>query len=167
MKRTVLFSRCLLSLSLLGPAPLAARADVPSYLFVPLPTPLKLPPGNVETLPLNHEGSFFGDQFRIVDCSPDVTPAFPGDTPADEVRFGICGNQLFGGPALFDSHLAGNLTIEFFPTSATTAHFVVTMHVLYGDDGTVTAPLGYNFPVKFNSVSDAMQLSQGDVDLST
>src|SRR5438105_93611 len=147
MKRMVLFSRWLVSVSLLGfglldLAPFAARADVPTYLFDPLPTPLKLPPGNVETLPLNHEGSFFGDQFRIVDCSPDVTPAFPGDTPADEVRFGICGNQLFGGPALFDSHLAGNLTIEFFPTSATTAHFVVSMHVLYGDDGTVTAPLG-------------------------
>jgi hypothetical protein len=167
MKRKVLFSRCLLSLSLLGPAPFAARADVPTYLFDPLPTPLKLPPGNVETLPLNHEGSFFGDQFRIVDCSPDVTPAFPGNTPADEVRYGVCGNQLFGGPALFDSHLAGNLTIEFFPTSATTAHFVVSMHVLYGDDGTVTAPLGYNFPVKFNTVSDALQLSQGDLDLST
>ena len=167
MKRIVLFSRCLLSLSLLGLAPFAARADVPLYLFDPLPTPLKLPPGNVQTLPLNHDGSFFGDQFRIVDCSPDVTPAFPGDTPADEVRFGTCGNQLFGGPALFDSHLRGSVTIEFFPTSATTAHFVVNLHVLTGDDGTVTAPLGYNFPLKFNTVSDTMQLSQGDVDLAT
>ena len=58
--------------------PFAAQADSPTYIFDPLPTPLVLPPGNVETLPLNHMGSFFGDQFRIVDCSPDVTPSFPG-----------------------------------------------------------------------------------------
>src|SRR5580692_1050539 len=166
MKRTVLFFPCLLSLSLLG-LPFAARADVPLYLFDPLPTPLKLPPGNVQTLPLNHDGSFFGDQFRIVDCSPDVTPAFSGETIAAEVGFGTCGNQLFGGPALFDSHLQGNLSFQFYPTSATTAHFVVQQHTLTGDNGTVTAPLGYSFPVVENTVSDALILSSGDVDLTT
>ena len=115
-----------------------------------------LPPGNVETLPINHDLSFYGDQFRIVDCAPDVTPAFPSETIAAEVGFGTCGNQLFGGPALFDSHLQGNLTIQFFPISATTAHVVVQQHTLTGDDGTVTAPLGYSFPVTFNQVSDTL-----------
>ena len=144
-----------------------ARADTPTYIFDPLPTPLKLPPGLVETLPLNHDGSFFGDQLRAVDCSPDVTPAFPGDTPADEVRFGTCGNQLFGGVAIIDSHLTGSLTIQFFPTGPTTAHFVVTQNVLKGDDAVLAAPMGFTMPVKFNQVSDAQPLSSGDVDLTT
>lgn len=161
MKITLL---CSVLLSLI---PVAVRADNPIYLFDALAKPLVLPAGNVETLPVNHDGSFYGDQFRIVDCSPDVVPAFPGDTAAQEVPFGTCGNQLFGGPALFDSHLQGNLTIQFFPTGPTTAHFVVSQGTMVGDDGTVTAPLGYNFPVSHNTVSDALILSSGDVDLTT
>jgi hypothetical protein len=159
--------KALLSICLLGLASVVAKADNPTYIFDPLPRPLVLPPGGTETLPLNHTGSFYGDQFRIVDCSPDVTPAFPGDTAANEAVFGTCGNLLFGGPALFDSHLAGNLTIQFNRTSATTAHFIVFMGTLHGDNGTVTAPLGYNFPVAFNTVSDALTLSSGDLDLTT
>ena len=162
MKLTVLLSVCVMSL-----APIAALADSPTYIFDPLPTPLVLPPGNVETLPINHDLSFFGDQFRIVDCAPGVTPAFPGETIDTEAHFGTCGNQLFGGPALFDSHLQGNLTIQFYPTSATTAHFVVQQHSLTGDNGTVTAPLGYSFPVFYNQVSDGLILSSGDVDLTS
>jgi len=178
MKLTILFSRLAnwnslarltapVALCFLGLLPFGARADNPTYIFDPLPVPLKLPKGNVETIQINHDGSFFGDQFRIVDCSPDVTPAFAGDTEAVEVEFGICGNQLFGGPALFDSHLNGVLVIRFFPTGPTTAHFTVSMGQLLGDDGTVTAPLGYNFPVSHNSVSDALLVSQGDLDLTT
>ena len=49
------------ALSLLCLVPFAARADLPTYLFDRLPTPLKLPPGDVETLPLNHDGSFYGE----------------------------------------------------------------------------------------------------------
>jgi len=71
MKTFAFFSICLLAL-LTG----VASADQPNYIFEPLPKPLKLPPGNVETLPLNHGASFYGDQFRIVDCSPDTPPAF-------------------------------------------------------------------------------------------
>src|SRR5215475_3036690 len=120
----------LISLCLLVAAVPLAQADVPLLIFDKLPVPLKLPPGLVETLPLNRQGSFFGDALRAVDCSPDVTPAFPGDTYVQEVRFGICGNQLFGGVAMTDSHLTGNITIQFFPTSDTTAHFVVTHGIL-------------------------------------
>ena len=182
MKRTVLFSqfrpagvgqcqlrssRTIFALSLLCLAPFAARADQSLYIFDPLPTPLKLPAGNVEIMPVNHDGSFYGDQFRIVDCSPDVIPAFPGDTAAQEVVFGTCGNQLFGGPAIFDSHLTGNLTIQFFPTSATTAHFTVSQHVPVGDNGVLAAPLGYNFPILNSTVSDTLALSSGDLDLTT
>lgn len=102
-----------------------------------------------------------------MDCSPDVIPAFPGDTIAQEVPYGTCGNELFGGLAIIDSHLKGNLTIQFFPTSATTAHFVVTQHVLTGDDAMLQAPMGFTLPVKSNQVSDGLILSSGDVDLTT
>src|SRR5262249_39219204 len=124
------------------------RADLPKYIFDPLPVPLKLPPGLVETLPLNRDASFFGDQMRVVDCSPAVPAAFPGDTPADEVRYGTCGNQLFGGLLMTDSRLTGSLTIRFFPTSPTTAHFVVTQNVLLGEDGELVGPQGYRFPMR-------------------
>jgi hypothetical protein len=162
MKLTVI-----LSLIVLGLIPAVSSADVATYIFDPLPVPLKLPPGNVETLPLNHDGSYFGDQLRAVDCSPDVTPAFPGDTALDEVRYGTCGNQLFGGVAIIDSHLKGNITIQFFPTSANKAHFVVQQHVLAGDDATLAAPQGFSMPVTGNQVADALTLSSGDVDLTT
>ena len=152
---------------LLGWAAGTALADQPVYIFDPLPKPLKLPPGLVETLPLNHDGSFFGDQMRIVDCSPIVPVAFLGDTPAEEARFGICGNQYFGGTLMTDSHLQGNITIQFYPTGPTTAHFVVTQHVMKGDDGELDGPLGYSFPLKLNQVSDALTLSSGDLDLTT
>lgn len=163
IKSAIPVSLCILLALTAGPA----RADVPGYIFDKLPEPLKLPPGLVQTLPLNHEGSYFGDQLRAVDCSPAVPVAFPGNTWEDEVRYGTCGNQLFGGMAMTDSHLTGSLTFQFFPTSATTAHFVVTQNLLTGDDGVLTAPLGYNMPVKGNRVSDALTLSSGDVDLTT
>ncbi len=156
-----------LAVCVMGLLPIAAQADPPIFLFDRLPVPLKLPAGNFETLSLNHDGSYYGDQFRLVDCSPDVTPAFPGETAAQEVVFGTCGNQLFGGAALFDSHLRGNITIQFFPTGPTTAHFVVIQHTLTGDNAILSAPLGYKFPIVQNQVSDAMVLSSGDLDLTT
>ncbi len=161
MNRLAVLTTCLTVLAAF------ANADQPTYIFDPLPKPLVLPPGNIETLPINHDGSFYGDQIRIVDCTPDLTPAFSGETAADEVKYGTCGNQLFGGPAMFDSHLRGNITIQFTPTGPTTAHFTVSQHVLTGDDGTVTAPLGYNFPIVNSTVSDVLQISSGDVDLTT
>lgn len=142
-----------------------AFADAPVVIFDPLPVPLVLPPGNVETLSLNHQGSFFGDALRAVDCANYVAPAFSGDTYLQEVPYGTCGNQLFGGVVMTDSHLSGNLTIQFFPTGPTTAHFVVTQGVMKGDDGVLSAPVGYNLPVKSNQVSDALILSSGDLDL--
>jgi hypothetical protein len=144
-----------------------ALADPPVYIFDPLPTPLILPAGNIETLPLNHQASFFGDAPKIVDCSSTVPVAFAGDTIAKEVEYGTCGNELFGGALLLDSHLTGTLKIQFTPTSPTTAHFVVTQGLILGDDSIVSAPLGYTFPVRNNQVSDGTVLSSGDLDLTT
>jgi hypothetical protein len=165
-RRSALAASCV-SVCLLGWGTGVARADEPLLIFDPLPQPLKLPPGLTETLPLNHEGSYFGDALRAVDCADGVTPAFAGDTIADEVRFGTCGNQFFGGVVMTDSHLTGSVTIQFFPTGPTTAHFVVSQGVMKGDDSVLSAPLGYSLPVKSNQVSDALTLSSGDLDLTT
>ncbi len=142
-------------------------ADEPLLIFDPLAKPLVLPKGNIETLSLNHTGSFFGDALRAVDCADYVPVAFAGDTIEQEVRFGICGNQLFGGVVMTDSHLSGNITIQFTPISPTKAHFVVSQGILKGDDGTLTAPLGYNMVVQANQISDGLKLSSGDLDLTT
>src|SRR5262249_39541478 len=151
-----------LGLLLIAPS---AVADEPLLIFDPLPTPLKLPPGNIQTIPLNHDTSFFGDALRAVDCAGDVPPAFAGNTITQETRFGICGNQFFGGVVMTDSHLTGNVTIRFFPTSPTIAHFTVSVGVLRGDDGVLSAPMGFNLPVKANAVADYIELSSGDLDL--
>lgn len=145
-----------ISLCLVGMAASVALADEPIVIFPPLATPLKLPAGLVETLPLNNTASFFGDALRAVDCTDDA-----------DVTYGICGNQLFGGVVMTDSHLTGNITIQFYPPVNNVSHFVVFQGVLHGSDGTLTAPLGYNMPVKSNLISDALQLSSGDLDLTT
>ncbi|MEO7649711.1 MAG: hypothetical protein ABIZ80_04535, partial [Bryobacteraceae bacterium] len=61
----------------------------------PLPVPLKLPPGLTQVLPVDKDGSYMGDAIRIVDCPKNE------DNP-----FGVCGNTLFGGHALYNTHLS-------------------------------------------------------------
>lgn len=144
-----------------------AFADTPLLIFDPLPTPLVLPPANVETLPLNHSVSFYGDALRVVDCSSIVAAAFAGDTIDDEVTYGTCGNQFFGGDLMTSSHLTGNLTIQFTPTSPTTAHFVVSQGVMTGDEGVISGPVGFTYPLENSVLSDALILSSGDLDLTS
>ena len=100
-----------------------------------------------------------------MDCSKQVPVAFEGDTPEQEARYGTCGNQLFGGALLTDSHLTGNLTITFVPITSTLVHFVVRQGALFGTDGVLSGPLGYSFPMRNNQVSDTFLLSSGDLDL--
>ncbi len=142
-----------------------ANADTPLLIFDPLPKPLVLPPGNEETLPLNHQGSFYGDAIRVVDCGPGTPVAFPGDTPEQEARFGICGNQFFGGDLLLLAHLSGTVRIQFVPIDSTTAHFTISLGVLRGDDSVLAGPEGFRFPMQNNVITDALTLSQGDLDL--
>lgn len=144
------------SLCLMSAGAGVALADAPIVLFPPLPTPLTLPPGLTETLPLNSNESFFGDALRAVDC-----------TDATDLPYGTCGNQLFGGVVMTDSHLSGSITIQFFPPLNNISHFIVTQGVLQGTDGVLSAPLGYSLPVKSNQISDGLQLSSGDLDLTT
>lgn len=135
--------------------PALCRAEEPELIFPPLPVPLRLPPGLEQTLPLNKTGTFFGDAFRVVDCPDDL------DGP-----FGTCGNQLFGGLAMTDSHLTGSVRIKFYPPVNNVSHFEVYIGRLAGDDSILQAPAGYEFPLLNWSVTDAPpRVSEGDLDL--
>ncbi|OFW35927.1 MAG: hypothetical protein A3J28_10430 [Acidobacteria bacterium RIFCSPLOWO2_12_FULL_60_22] len=132
-------------------------AQTPDEILEELPTKLKLPPGLDQTLPLNKTASFFGDVLHAVDCAEDK-----------DLPYGTCGNQLFGGQVMTDSHLNGNLRIRFFPPVNDVAHFEVIHGTLHGDDGVLQSPQGYELPVLRPEVGDApLFLSNGDLDLRT
>ncbi|HVY94063.1 MAG TPA: hypothetical protein VHA14_14985 [Bryobacteraceae bacterium] len=149
------YFRLFAPLCLLSAAPLFGQI---AFLPEPLPTPLKLPPGNIEVLQIDTTGSYMGDAVRIVDCPKD----------ADE-PFGTCGNELFGGPAIWNSHLSGAIQIKFYDPVAGISHFEVTHPFnLTGNDTTMTAPQMYIFPVTNNVVLDTFNtISSGDLNLIT
>ena len=137
-----------------GAASLRAAED---EVLEELPEKLKLPPGLEQVLPLNKTGSFFGDTLRAVDCPDD-----------DDLPYGTCGNILFGGLVMTDSHLSGNLRIRFFPPANDIAHFEVIHGTLHGDDSALVSPQGYELPVLDPQIADApFILSSGDLDLKT
>jgi hypothetical protein len=141
--------------ALLAATPVLLVAQV-SNVLPPLPTPLVLPPGNEEVLPIAKSSSYLGDAIRIVDC-PDTK-----DEP-----FGTCGNLLFGGLALYNTHLTGKVKIHFEQPVNNIAHFEVTHpNDLVGDDVFMAAPQVYQFGVGQNRILDDFdEYSQGDLNL--
>ncbi|MBI3895866.1 MAG: hypothetical protein HY313_08020 [Acidobacteria bacterium] len=129
---------------------------LPSYLQAQ--TPLKLPPGLTQILPINKDASYVGDAIRVADCPRDE------DNP-----FGACGNFLFGGLALMDSHLEGMIQIRFFPPVNNIAHFELTHPAnLRGEDAVLKAPVFYELPVQENFIIDPIaDVSSGDLNLLT
>jgi hypothetical protein len=125
---------------------------------VPLPVPLQLPPSMDEVLPVDTTGSYMGDAVRIVDC-PN-----PADNP-----FGTCGNVLFGGLALWNSHLSGSIEVRFFKPVNNIAHFEVSHPFnLTGTDVLMKTPQFYVFGVTNNAIVDQFnQYSSGDLNLIT
>lgn len=134
---------------------------VTAFLYgqkTPLPEPLQLPPGLIQVLPLHSESSYFGDALRAVHC------------PADEDNpFGTCGNLLFGGLAMTDTHLSGSLVIRFHPPIRDVTRFEVTAPGgLAGEDGILAAPRLFQLPVVFNVAVDAPGfITEGDLNLVT
>jgi hypothetical protein len=130
-----------------------ALAELP-----PLPVPLQLPPGLVQTLPVNSAGSYIADAVRAQDCPDDK------DNP-----FGTCSTSLFGGFAMWSTHVSGFVELRFYPPRNGIAHFEVTHPGnLAGADTTIQAPLFYKMPVKENRVLDAFEtISSGDLNLNT
>src|SRR5947199_7338526 len=80
----------------------------------PLPAPLKLPPEMVQTLQVDTEGSYMGDALRIPDCPKN-----------EDAPFFVCGNVLFGGLGLWNTHLTGPLQIRFTPPVNNISHFEI------------------------------------------
>lgn len=123
-----------------------------------LPVPLKLPPGLVQTLSVNSKVSYFGDAVRIVDCPK-----------ASDNPLGTCDNWLFGGLAMWDTHIAGNVQIRFYPPIDGISHFEISHPSnLTGTNTIIQAPQGYEMRVRDNFILDALdQVSQGDLNLNT
>lgn len=139
------------SILILGLVSIAVEAAPP-----PLPVPLRLPPGLTQTLPIVKSASYVGDAVRANDCPEDK------DNP-----FGTCSSVLFGGYAMWASHLSGNIEIRFFPPRNNVSHFEI-YHPgnLRGDDARIKAPIFYDMPVKENVVLDAFDaVSSGDLNL--
>lgn len=123
-----------------------------------LPGPLQLPEGLVQTLPLAKRASYFGDGIRAAHC---LDPAAQ--------KFGSCGNLLFGGLALVDSHLEGELTIRFEPPVDGVARFEIHFGSGFaGDDAVLSTPWLFRMPFRQARVDPvAGTVSSGKLDLAT
>lgn len=122
-----------------------------------LPQPLKLPPGLVQTLPISKPGSYVADAVKIQDCPEDK------DNP-----LGLCNNVLFGGLAMYVSHLNGTIQIRFYPPVNNVSQFEITHPGgLRGDDAVMRAPEFYQFPVTGTVLTDTEEVIRGEVDLTT
>jgi hypothetical protein len=135
-----------------APAPAAAVPAAPSA------GGLRLPAGLVQELPLNKSLSYHGDGIRVVHCRDDR-----------EAQYGSCAAPLFGGLALFGSHLSGSLRFQFTPPQGGTAHFTMSWgDGLAGDDGVLAAPQFFRLPVRQARVIHwPGTVVSGDVDLET
>jgi len=135
----------------------AAAPGLPLEPFKPT-LPLRLPSTRLQVLPLNHETSYYGDALRTVHCR----------TP-EEAKWGSGRELLFGGLAMLNSHLRGNLLIRFSEPVNQITHFEASLQEgLTGDDGMLTAPQFYRLPGCHNSVKDDPNLvSSGDLNLDT
>lgn len=120
--------------------------------------PLKLPATRFQALPLNYDASYYGDAIRAVHCR----------TP-QEAQWGSGRELLFGGLAMLNSHLRGNIGIRFSEPVNQISHFEVS-HAdgLTGEDGLLTAPQFFKLPGCHNSVKDdPVLISSGDLNLET
>jgi len=131
---------------------------LPQPTDFPLSVPLVLPPGNIEVLQIDSDGSFMGDAPRIVDCPSNA------DNP-----FGVCGNVLFGGVGLWNSHLSGSIQVRFFPPVNNIAHFEISHPFdLTGTNSVLSTPQLYQYPVTGNVILDTFNgYSSGDLNLVT
>src|SRR5262249_47030193 len=120
--------------------------------------PLQLPAGLEQVLPLNKARSYHGDGIRVVHC------------PAEKERqYGSCGNLLFGGLAMFGSHLRGTLRFRFAPPAKGVSRFEIDWgDGLAGDDGVLAAPQFFRLPVRGVRVGHwPGTVLAGDLDLAT
>jgi hypothetical protein len=120
--------------------------------------PLQLPPNLEQELPLNKESSYFGDGISAINCR----------TPRD-IQWGSSGNFLFGGLAIVDSHLSGNLRIKFSPPVDNITQFEVSFTVGFtGDDSVLVTPQFFKMAFQQNRVDTVPgTVSKGSLNLVT
>ena len=122
------------------------------------PATLRLPPSLEQTLPLSKAASYFGDGIGAVNCRDP-----------QGIQFGSCGNWLFGGLAMVDSHLSGNLRIRFTPPQSNVTSFQIYFEGgLVGDDAVLTTPQFFKMWFQQARVDEVPGLvSSGKLDLTT
>jgi hypothetical protein len=122
------------------------------------PATLRLPPNLEQTLPHNKAASYYGDGIVAVNCHD----------PQD-VQFGSCGNWLFGGLAMVDSHLSGNIRIRFTPPQNNITSFEISFEGGFaGDDEVLTTPQYFKMWFQQARVDEVPGLiSSGKLDLTT
>jgi hypothetical protein len=122
------------------------------------PTALRLPPGLEQILPLSRAASYFGDGIGAVNCRD-----------ARGIQWGSCGSWLFGGLAMVDSHLSGNVHIRFSQPVNNVTRFEVSLPGgLAGDDAVLSTPQLFKMWFRQARVDEAPGLvSSGSLDLAT
>ncbi len=122
------------------------------------PTALTLPPGLEQILPLSKAASYFGDGIGAVNCRD-----------ARGIQWGSCGSWLFGGLAMVDSHLSGNVHLRFSqPVNNVTRFEVSFPGGLAGDDAVLSAPQLFKMWFRQARVDEVPGLvSTGNLDLAT
>lgn len=122
------------------------------------PEPLRLPPNLEQVLPLDRNASYFGDGIGAVNCRDPRG-----------IQFGSCGNWLFGGLALVESHLSGHLRIRFTQPENNVTRFQISFEGgLVGDDAVLTTPQFFKMWFQQARVDEAPGLvSSGTLDLAT
>jgi hypothetical protein len=122
------------------------------------PAALRLPPNLEQTLPLNKAASYFGDGIGAVNCRDP-----------QGIQFGSCGSWLFGGLAMVDSHLSGNIRIRFTPPQDHVTQFEIFFEGGFaGDDAVLATPQFFKMWFQQARVDEAPGLvSSGKLDLIT
>lgn len=131
-----------------------APVDFPSSL----PSPLRLPPGLEQVLPLNTSASYFGDGISALNVRTQ-----------QETQFGSTADFLFGGLAMVDSHLSGSIRIKFSPPLNNASHFEVSfMGGFTGENSVLVTPQFFKMGFQQCRVDEFPGLtSSGDLDLET
>lgn len=119
---------------------------------------LQLPPGLEQVLPLNPELSYFGDALSAQNCRTPQT-----------IQWGSGGNLLFGGLAMMDSHLSGNIRIKFTQPIDDWTNFEISFEQgLVGTDSVLAAPTFFEMAGKQQRVGNVPgMISGGRLNLST
>jgi hypothetical protein len=138
-----------------------ARARRPSAPLVPAhpeaPPRLQLPARLEQVLPLSKAASYFGDGIAAQNARDERTIQWGG------------GSLLFGGLAIVDTHLEGDLRLRFSPPEGDLTRFEVSfLDGLRGDDAVLAAPQFFRMAFQQSRVDEVPgQVSSGTLNLAT